>query len=59
MREVFRNVEAAVIREIQPRVCCPRCRNAAKPLGEERATLEWYRCTACGNLWAARSGHLV
>ena len=59
MREVFRSVEAAIIQEIQPRVCCPRCRGAAKPLGETRATVEWYRCGACENLWAARSAHLV
>ena len=58
MREVFRSVEAEIVRDIQPRVCCPRCRGMAKPL-EARATVEWYRCAACETLWAARSAHLV
>jgi len=59
MREVFRSVEAAIVRDIQPRVCCPRCRGDANSLGEKRATVEWYRCAACDHLWAARSAHLV
>lgn len=59
MREVFRSVEAAIVREIQPRVCCPRCRGVAIPLGEQRATLEWYSCVSCKTLWTARSAHLT
>ena len=59
MREVFRSVEAAVVRDIQPHVCCPRCRGEAAPLAEKRPTVEWYRCVGCQHLWAVQSAHLV
>ena len=59
LREAYRSVEAAVVRDIQPHVCCPRCRGEARPMEEKRATVDWYRCAACANLWAVRSAHLV
>ena len=59
VRKVFRTVEAAVIQEIVAPVRCPDCRAAAEALGDSRSALEWYRCAACENLWAARSARAV
>jgi transposase-like protein len=54
LRELFRSVEASVIRELEP-LQCPRCGASAEQLGDTQSDVSWYRCARCEDFWAARN----